>query len=491
MKQRLHIAKTLVHRPPVVILDEPTIGLDPAAAIEVRALIAGLIPQHTVLLTTHDMHEADVLCSQLAIVDRGVIVAEGTPDQLKASAPVARQVVIRLASPLEEGRAQLVLHLADLPSVAQVTDGPDGDETLVLRCTDTTATLDQSLALLRQVGAGVRAIDVREPSLEDAFLGATGRTFEDAAAEAEAAAEAGPSTRCRPAPTAADHRGSRSRVTVTELPTVETAIRPGRADLRLVTATVRVFLLRFASNPILLIRAPLTPVLILIGFHLAYEVSGQQTGRQRQRDGVPGDRHARHRRLVLDRLGVRQRDPERGLRGNHLVGDRGPRADLGRHHRSRPGQHRLRSAGAGWSASWWGSPSARTSTSTIRSPRLVSLFAVYVCCLCIGLAFGGLFVLTRQSNAMSNFLQTPMYLLAGFFVPRSALPEWLQKVSDLLPVSHAIDALRATTLTGGSFSDVWPALAADGRDQRALPPRRACGVCTGSMTSYVVAEPWT
>jgi hypothetical protein len=108
-----------------------------------------------------------------------VIVAEGTPAQLKASAPVARQVVIQLSAPLVEGRAQLVLHLADLPSVAQVTDGPGGDETLVLRCTDTTATLDQSLALLRQVGAGVRAIDVREPSLEDAFLGATGRAFED------------------------------------------------------------------------------------------------------------------------------------------------------------------------------------------------------------------------------------------------------------------------------------------------------------------------
>jgi ABC-2 type transport system ATP-binding protein len=180
MKQRLHIAKTLVHRPPVVILDEPTIGLDPAAASEVRALIASLIPQHSVLLTTHDMHEADILCSQLAIVDKGIIVAEGTPEQLKAGAPVARQVVIRLAAPIEDGRAQLVLHLADLPSVAQVTDDPANPDALVLRCTDTTATLDQSLALLRQVGAGVRAIDVREPSLEDAFLGATGREFDDA-----------------------------------------------------------------------------------------------------------------------------------------------------------------------------------------------------------------------------------------------------------------------------------------------------------------------
>jgi ABC-2 type transport system ATP-binding protein len=185
MKQRLHIAKTLIHEPPVVILDEPTIGLDPAAAIEVRALIASLIPSHTVLLTTHDMHEADVLCSQLAIVDKGVIVAEGTPAQLKASAPVARQVVIRLDGPLGQDQEQLLLHLSDLPSIAQVTEDPASPGTLVMRCTDTSATLDHSLAMLRQVGAAVRAIDVREPSLEDAFLGATGREFAQTSGDLE------------------------------------------------------------------------------------------------------------------------------------------------------------------------------------------------------------------------------------------------------------------------------------------------------------------
>ncbi len=71
----------------------------------------------------------------------------------------------------------------------------------MLRCTDTTATLDQSLAMLRQIGAGVRTIDIREPSLEDAFLGATGRTFEDAAADA-AAAQSGSAARPPPAPPA-------------------------------------------------------------------------------------------------------------------------------------------------------------------------------------------------------------------------------------------------------------------------------------------------
>ena len=91
MKQRLHIAKTLLHEPIVTILDEPTIGLDPSAAIEVRELIANLIPDHTVLLTTHDMHEADILCRDIAIVDRGLIVAQGSPAELKARLEAERR----------------------------------------------------------------------------------------------------------------------------------------------------------------------------------------------------------------------------------------------------------------------------------------------------------------------------------------------------------------------------------------------------------------
>ncbi|MBM7784256.1 ABC transporter ATP-binding protein [Tenggerimyces flavus] len=98
MKQRLHIAKTLLHEPQVAILDEPTIGLDPKAAIEVRQLIASLVPEHTVLLTTHDMNEADVLCHDLAIVDRGLIVARGTPAELKAAADVASLEEVFLAA---------------------------------------------------------------------------------------------------------------------------------------------------------------------------------------------------------------------------------------------------------------------------------------------------------------------------------------------------------------------------------------------------------
>jgi ABC-2 type transport system permease protein len=243
------------------------------------------------------------------------------------------------------------------------------------------------------------------------------------------------------------------------VPTVETEIRPGRADLRLVTATVRVFLLRFASNPIMLIRAPLTPVLILIGFHLAYDVSGQQQVGTASAMGF----------LVIGMLGTGAWSSTVWGSGNAIQSEvyEGTITSV----IAAPGRISAVIVGHGVGSIVFGLPALLVSIVVgigfgahfdVNHPMaaLVSLLAVYVCCLCIGLAFGGLFVLTRQSNAMSNFLQAPIYLLAGFFVPRSALPDWLQKVSDVLPIAHAIDALRSTALTGGSFSDVAPALGA-------------------------------
>ena len=84
MRQRLHIARGLLHDPAVVFLDEPTIGVDPVGARELRSMIAGLkAAGKTVLLTTHYMFEADALCDRIAVVARGKIVAEGTPRDLK------------------------------------------------------------------------------------------------------------------------------------------------------------------------------------------------------------------------------------------------------------------------------------------------------------------------------------------------------------------------------------------------------------------------
>src|SRR5215213_7349334 len=84
MRQRLHIARGLLHDPPVVFLDEPTLGVDPVGARELRATISELVRSgKTVLLTTHYMFEADTLCDRIAVIAKGSIVGEGTPAELK------------------------------------------------------------------------------------------------------------------------------------------------------------------------------------------------------------------------------------------------------------------------------------------------------------------------------------------------------------------------------------------------------------------------
>jgi ABC-2 type transport system ATP-binding protein len=187
MKQRLHIAKTLLHEPDVIILDEPSIGLDPAAAIELRQLISELVPRYTVLLATHDMHEADVLCRELAILDKGEIVAMGSPAELKASVALDRQIRLTLVHSIPEPQTQdAMLRLWRLPTVSRVIPalGSDGRPEITLRCGEATQVLDGALAILREFDTSVRTVDIREPSLEDVFLQATGRAFEPAPTEA-------------------------------------------------------------------------------------------------------------------------------------------------------------------------------------------------------------------------------------------------------------------------------------------------------------------
>src|SRR5918992_3017278 len=95
MKQRLHIARGLLHDPPVVFLDEPTIGVDPVGARELRATIAALADAgKTVLLTTHYMFEADSLCDRIAVISKGEIVGEGTPQALKGG--IADRTVVEI-----------------------------------------------------------------------------------------------------------------------------------------------------------------------------------------------------------------------------------------------------------------------------------------------------------------------------------------------------------------------------------------------------------
>lgn len=106
MKQRLLIARSLLHDPDILFLDEPTRGLDPLIAHEIRELIANLVQEgHTIFLTTHYMEEADQLCHHIALINQGAIIAMGTPDQLKRDhGPTLEHVFIHLVnSPLKAG----------------------------------------------------------------------------------------------------------------------------------------------------------------------------------------------------------------------------------------------------------------------------------------------------------------------------------------------------------------------------------------------------
>ena len=170
MKQRLHIARGLLHDPPVLFLDEPTIGLDPVGARELREMVAGLQSAgKTILLTTHYMYEADELCGRVAVITDGRIVAEGTPASLKRG--IADRTVIEIeATGVEE---PLVSRLREMEGVTSVVVEEQDETQLVLVQSSLGAQLVQPLIGALE-GVTVRAVTAREPTLEDAYVALVG-----------------------------------------------------------------------------------------------------------------------------------------------------------------------------------------------------------------------------------------------------------------------------------------------------------------------------
>ncbi|NLG70524.1 MAG: ABC transporter ATP-binding protein [Chloroflexi bacterium] len=122
MRQRVGLAQAILHRPEVLILDEPTIGLDPAQIIEVRSLIREIGREHTVLLSTHILSEAQQVCNRVLIINRGRIAAEDSPERLQSALLGAQRFYVRVAgSP--EGLPDL---LRGVPGVTGVGPGEDG-----------------------------------------------------------------------------------------------------------------------------------------------------------------------------------------------------------------------------------------------------------------------------------------------------------------------------------------------------------------------------
>jgi ABC-2 type transport system ATP-binding protein len=182
MQRRLDIAMALIHDPQVLFLDEPTTGLDPEVRADMWGEISRLAAEHhkTVLLTTHYLEEADQLASRLAIVDRGEVVAEGTPDSLKRELR-GDAVHVEL-----DGAAQVNGNLDDaVARLDGVRDIAVEGHQLRARADDGGRAVPALLQALEASGIPVASVRVARPSLDDVYLRYTGRTFD--AAEAEAA----------------------------------------------------------------------------------------------------------------------------------------------------------------------------------------------------------------------------------------------------------------------------------------------------------------
>ena len=180
-RQRVGLAEALVHMPDILILDEPTAGLDPVQIREVRALIRELGAQHTILLSTHIMSEVEAVCTRVIIIERGRIAVDDTLDHLKSDSAI----VIEARGPAEAMRGAL----ESVPGVARVSVARvDGEYAMLDVQAADGADLRETLATrIVQNGWPLRKLDLRRATLEDRFIQAvTQQTV-----TAEAAREAG------------------------------------------------------------------------------------------------------------------------------------------------------------------------------------------------------------------------------------------------------------------------------------------------------------
>ena len=180
-KQRVGLAQALVHDPEVIILDEPTVGLDPKQIIEVRHLIKGLAGSHTIILSTHILPEVSMTCDRVVIINRGRIAAIDTPANLTMQLKGGQNVLLEVAADQNAVSAAV----REIPGVRKVTAEPAGSNGRVALMVEVSAGQDvRSQIAARIVGKGWPLYELRgvNLSLEEIFLELTTEDSEHAEA---------------------------------------------------------------------------------------------------------------------------------------------------------------------------------------------------------------------------------------------------------------------------------------------------------------------
>jgi ABC-2 type transport system ATP-binding protein len=177
MRQRLALARALLPDPPLVVLDEPTVGLDPQASRDLRDRVRELKAQgRTVLLTTHYMEEADQLCDRVAIIDHGRIVALDTPAALKRT--IRAEEVVHLEIGLEGDERAVIDRLGRSATVAR-SERTNGTLTVTAHCASARDFVPAAFDAARSTGTTIRHVEVVPVTLEDVFLALTGRALRE------------------------------------------------------------------------------------------------------------------------------------------------------------------------------------------------------------------------------------------------------------------------------------------------------------------------
>jgi ABC-2 type transport system ATP-binding protein len=170
MQRRLNLAMALVHDPEILVLDEPEAGLDPQSRVLVREYVKSLAHRKTIILTTHNMDEAERMADRVAIIDHGQLLTVDTPEALKHKVGEGDVLEIELKNESEQALKALI------PIVPEVSTT---DHTLVIRARGVVELLPAILAALQGVDAHPGEVRLRANSLEDVFISLTGRRLRE------------------------------------------------------------------------------------------------------------------------------------------------------------------------------------------------------------------------------------------------------------------------------------------------------------------------